>query len=105
VPKVKVRYFGRLRELLNVKGEEYEVEDRAILADLLLKYIPERHAEVSKIWTETLFRTMKGEVLLSKDGTPLLRNYLALIEGKSANMNYRLNEGDEISVLPPFGGG
>ena len=105
MPRVKVRYFGRLRELLNVKEEQYEVKAGASIADLLLKYIPRKHIEVSEAWTETIFRTVKGEVLVRKDGTPLIRNYLVLMNGKSPNLGYILEEGDEVAVLPPFGGG
>jgi len=105
MPAVKVRYFGRLRELLNVKREEYTVEDGATLTDLLLKYIPQRHSEVSKTWTETIFRTVRGQTVLDKDGTPLLKNYLVMIKGKSPGLSYKLKDGDEVAVLPPFGGG
>ena len=105
MPTVRLRYFGRLRELLNVKREEYEVENGAKVTDLLLEYIPERHKQVSETWRETIFRTVKGETLLKKDGTPLLRNYLILVNGKSSRLGYRLEEGDEVTVLPPFGGG
>jgi molybdopterin converting factor small subunit len=105
MPTVKVRYFGRLRELLDAKREEYDVEDGATLTDLLLKYIPERHVRVSKTWRETIFRTARGETLLNKDGTPLLRDYLVLIGGKSPSLSYKVKDGEEIAVLPPFGGG
>ena len=105
MPRVKVRYFGRLRELLNVKEEEHTVKAGASIADLLLKYIPEKHKEVSEAWRETIFRTVKGEMLLRKDGTPLIRNYLVLMNGKSPNLGCILKEGDEVAVLPPFGGG
>jgi len=105
VAAVRIRYFGRLRELLNAKTEEYEVEDGAVLTDLLLRYIPGRHREASKTWPETIFRTVKGEIVRSRDGTPLLRNYLVMVDGKSIDLNHRLKDGDEVTVLPPFGGG
>lgn len=103
--KVKTRYFGKIRELLGVKTEEYDVPEGSTLADLLLTYIPERHKEESKTWKETIFRTAKGEVLLNKDGTPVLKNHLILVDGKTSSLKQKLKEGNEVAVLPPFGGG
>jgi len=103
--KVKVRYFGEPRELLNAKEEEYEVKDGATLADLILCYIPERHKEASRIWRETLFRIVGGQIATNKDGTPLLKNYLILIRGRSQDLNYAIKDGEEAILLPPSGGG
>ncbi|MBS7615203.1 MoaD/ThiS family protein [Candidatus Bathyarchaeota archaeon] len=81
------------------------VEKGATVADLLLDHIPNKHLSVSKIWKETLFRTLKGEHLQEKNGTPVLKNYLVIINGKSAKLKDCLKEGDEITIMPPFGGG
>ena len=102
---VQVRYFGKLRELLGVKKEEYTVEEETTLADLLVSHIPEWHSVVSKTWAETLFKTIKGEMAQNRNGIPVLRNYLIIINGKSAKLNERLKEGDEVAIMPPFGGG
>ncbi|MEM1581533.1 MAG: MoaD family protein [Candidatus Bathyarchaeia archaeon] len=102
--KVKVRYFGRLRELLGVREEEYEVDD-ATLADLLLKYIPSRHSDAADEWKESIFVTIRGDVAVSRDGTPMLKNYFILVGGRSPEATYRLKDGDEIAILPPVGGG
>ena len=102
---MKVRYFGRLRELLDAKREEYQIDEGAVIVDLLLKYIPERHLEIAESWRATIFRTARGEILVKKDGMPLLRNYLVLVGGRSSTLNHRLADGDEVTVLPPFGGG
>jgi len=102
---VNVRYFGKIREILDVKTEEYTVEDGTKLSDLLLKHVTQRHREASEKWVRTVFRTVKGELLLNRDGTPVLNNHLVLINGKSPSLNYGLKDGDEIAVLPPFGGG
>ncbi|MEM2888196.1 MAG: MoaD/ThiS family protein [Candidatus Bathyarchaeia archaeon] len=102
---VKTRYFGKLRELLGVKNETYVIEKGAAVADLLQIYIPNKHLNVSKIWRETLFRTLKGEYLQEKNGTPVLKNYLVIVNGKSAQLKDCLKEGDEIAIMPPFGGG
>jgi MoaD family protein len=102
---VKVRYFGKLRELLDVKNEEYVVEKGTTLTDLLVTYIPKRHSKVSKTWFETIFRTIKGEIAQNKSGIPVLGNYLVLVNGKSAELKEKLKEGDEVAIMPPFGGG
>ncbi|MEM3715564.1 MAG: MoaD family protein [Candidatus Bathyarchaeia archaeon] len=102
--KVKVKYFGRLRELMGIKEEEYEVED-ATLADLLLNHIPNRHSEVADEWRQSIFITIKGEVAVSRDGAPALKNYFVLIGGRSPEITYKLKDGDEVAILPPVGGG
>ncbi|MEM1606999.1 MAG: MoaD family protein [Candidatus Bathyarchaeia archaeon] len=102
--KVKVKYFGRLRELMGIKEEEYEVED-ATLADLLLNHIPNRHSEVADEWRQSIFITIKGEVAVSRDGVPALKNYFVLIGGRSPEITYKLKDGDEVAILPPVGGG
>jgi MoaD family protein len=105
VSKVKVKYFARLRELLNTKEEEYEVSNEATLTDLLLEYIPQRHSEVSKSWVKEVFRTVEDKTVLNSDGTPVLKNYLILVKGKTADLSYKLIDGDDVTVLPPAGGG
>jgi molybdopterin converting factor small subunit len=102
---IQVRYFGKLRELLGAKKEEYTVEEGTTLANLLLSHIPERHSDVSKAWVETLFRTVRGEMAQDKSGVPALGDYLVLTNGKSVDLSERLKEGDDVAVMPPFGGG
>jgi len=102
---VKVRCFGRLRELLNVKEEEYQVKGGATLKDLLLKHIPERHEKVSKSWREEIFRMARGKIIFKRDGNPVLRDYLVLVKGRPLDLSYELRDEDEIMVLMPVGGG
>lgn len=102
--RVKVKYFGMLHELLGVREEEFSVDD-ATLADLLLKHIPNNHNDVAEQWRETIFVTIKGEVAVNRDGTPIIKDHIILVGGRSAEMNYRLRDGDEIAILPPVGGG
>ena len=102
---VYVRYFGKLRELLGVRNEEYAVDEGTTLMDLLENRIPQRHPEASEAWAETLFKTVKGEVAQNKNGVPVLGNYLVTLNGKSVSLGEILKEGDEVAVMPPFGGG
>lgn len=102
--RVRVKYFGKIRELLGVREEEYRI-DGGTLADLLLNHIPDRHMDVADGWRETVFMTVRGEVATDKDGMPILKNHVILVDGKNQKLTYRLREGDEIAVLPPVGGG
>jgi len=102
--KVRVKYFGRLRELLGVKEEDYDVED-STLADLLLKHIPSRHPEAANEWRKTVFVTVRDDVAMGRDGMPILKNHFILVGGRSPDLTYRLRDGDEVAILPPVGGG
>ena len=103
--RVQVRYFGKLREQLGVKAEEYEVTEAITLEELLLNHIPKRHKQASKTWTETIFRTIRGEIARNNDGTPVLKDQLIIVDGKSPRLKDKLNDGVEVAIMPPFGGG
>jgi MoaD family protein len=116
VPKVKVKYFASLRELLgNTREEEYKAKDGTMLMSLLLEHIPERHLNISKSWKDMIFETERDKIKFDKDGTPVLSYYLVLINGRShrwvsqdrrrPGLRYKLKEGDVIAILPPVGGG
>jgi molybdopterin converting factor small subunit len=101
--KVKVKYFGRLYELLGVREEKYDVEN-STLADLLMKHIPNRHPETAKELRGTISLTVGGEVAMDKD-TPMLKNYLILVNGLHQNLTYVLKDDDEVVILPSVEGG
>lgn len=103
--KVIIRYFGKLREILETECEEYNVKDNTKLGDLLLHFIPQKHKLAADIWQEKIFMMSDGFPLLNSDGAPILRNFLVLIDGKSLPMNHKLENGEEIIIMPPFGGG
>ena len=117
MPRVRVRYFALLRELLgNTREEEYKIRDGTMLMDLLLKCIPERHRNVSVRWKGRIFQTENGKIKFDENGTPYLRGYyLILINGRSylsisedgryPGLTYKLEAGDQIAILPPVGGG
>jgi len=101
--KVRVKYFGGLRELLGVREEEYDVEN-STLADLLIKHIPSRHPEAAKELRETIFTTVRSGVAMNRD-TPILKNYFILVNGLNQNLTYVLKDGDKVVILPSVEGG
>jgi MoaD family protein len=113
MPRVKVRYFALLRELLgNTREEKHNIKDGTTLADLLLKHVPERHRKVSTKWKKRIFEMAKGKIKLDKHGTPVLNGYyLIVINGRCFNsisqmgLKYQLKDGDVIAILPPVSGG
>ncbi|RLI16264.1 molybdopterin synthase sulfur carrier subunit [Candidatus Bathyarchaeota archaeon] len=114
MPKVNVKYFVNLRELMGVREEKYKVKEGTTLADLLLTHIPNRHPKVSERWKIQVFEIEGGEIKYERDGTPSLK-YLVLINGisyasiregkKRPGLRYKLKDGDNISIFPPVGGG
>ena len=115
MPKIKLKLFASLRELIDdTKEEEYDLKDGSTLMDFLIQYVPERHNNVSRKWNETLFEMEKNEVKFD-NGVPILKNYLILINGKlyqfltedgeNPGFKYKLKDGDVVAILPPMGGG
>lgn len=107
MPKVKVKYFARYRDLLGVAEEEYYIDDNTTLMDLLFKYIPEKHQNVSKSWREMIFEAESNEIEFNNEGKSALKYYYSMIltNGSLEASNYRLKDGDNIAIHQPGGGG
>jgi molybdopterin converting factor small subunit len=102
---IKVRYFGILRELVDLNEEEYVIENGNTVEDLILKIIPKRHNRIAKDWKNILFKNVNGEIVFDSLGNPSINNYIILVEGKLENLSKKMNHGETVSILPPFGGG
>ena len=102
---VSVVYFGKLRELLGVKSEKLFVDEGATVMDLLVSLIPKRHPGASGAWVATVFRKVKDEAAQDTSSVPVLGDYIVTLNGRSSSLWERLKEGDEVAVMPPFGGG
>lgn len=98
--RVRVKYFGRIRELMGIREEEYEVGD-STLEDLLMKYIPDRHGNIAGEWMKIMFQAEDTGC----ERIALRSNYQVYVNGISCGMAYRLKDGDEVAILPPVGGG
>jgi len=102
---VSVVYFGKLRELLGGKGEKLFIDEGTTVMDLLVNFIPKRHPGASVIWVATIFKKVKGEVAQDGDGALVLGDFIVTLNGRTAKLEDKLKEGDEVAVMPPFGGG
>ncbi len=92
---VKIKFFTTLREIVGKKEEQIQLPTPAYL-ETLLEQLSKEHG--------------KDFVNYVYDETGKMRSHLqVLINGKSAStekgMKTPLNEGDEIAILPPVGGG
>lgn len=90
-----MKYFASFRELFGVSEEEYEVEKGDRLRDLLLNYIPGRHAHVAGVWKDKVEQLMRGEE----------PSYIVIVNGDRADFDQELRDGDVVAILPPVGGG
>jgi len=93
--RVKVKFFTTLREIVGKREEQIEFS-RAVTVEELLKQLSQKYGEGFRdyVYNE------EGEV----------RSHLQfLINGQSTStlqgFKTKLNEGDQIAILPPVGGG
>lgn len=94
--RVKVRYLGPIRVILNKKEEEVDVPLKTTLTDLL--------GRLSGLYGD-LFR----EEAFESDGKTIKDGLVITVNGIAVNqlggVRTRLNEGDAITLLPFFAGG
>jgi len=104
MPRVRIRYFAHIAELVGARGEELLVPEGTTLAELLLKRLPMEHPDVGQELVGVLFK-------VDEEGNPVLSGrYLVLVNGHSCaslpeGLRYELRDGDVISMFPPLGGG
>ena len=93
--KVKVKFFTSLREITQKREEKIELPEAATVEGLL-NLLSERHG---RKFTEYVF----GEAKRARSDLQFLVN------GRSITMlqgfKTKLENGDEVAILPPVGGG
>ena len=80
--RIKVLFFGRLKEIVGCAEDEVEIGENERLADLLARY-GARHAEAGRL---------RGSLV-------------AAVNQEFAPWESRLRNGDEVAFLPPVSGG
>jgi molybdopterin synthase sulfur carrier subunit len=93
--KVEVRYFAMLREIAGKRGETVSLLPNSSVMDLI-NLLVERYSD-----------EFKGYIY---DAENQVRNYLSyLLNGFNVNsldgFDTKLNDGDQLSLLPPVSGG
>lgn len=93
--KVTVRFFTTLREITGQKEEQVELSSPPTVSSLL-KQLSKRHGKEF------------GDYVYDESGN--VRGHLQfLVNGQSVtalrDLRTRLNDGDQLAILPPVGGG
>ena len=93
--RVNIRFFTTLREIVGQKEEEVEFS-RPVTLETLLKALSRKHGKEFAEYVYDELGSVRGHLHL-------------LINGKSVTalngLRTKLNEGDQIAILPPVGGG
>lgn len=95
--KVKVEYLGHIRNIIGSgRQEEVEIEEEASIADLLMA-LSEKYGQPFK------------KAVYEKRGTDVKSNYIITVNGYLLNqlsgIETKLQNGDEITLLPIVSGG
>lgn len=80
--KVKVLYFASFREAAGVSSEIIELDEKATI-ETLRQILSSQHPKLNELWSFAIFTVN--------------RKYMTL--------EVKLNEGDEVGILPPISGG
>jgi molybdopterin converting factor small subunit len=91
--RVRVLYFGVLRELFGVSDEVAELSDGAMVGDLL------RHLRV-----RTSNTAMGDKAAFGLDDR-LWRSLAVAVNREYGSQSVVLRDGDEVALLPPVSGG
>lgn len=95
--KVKVRYFTTLRELARRAEEDFELEDRILLKDLI-EIIALKYGDEARRY---LYADEKHNLI-----DPSLRILVNGIDSKMLRgLETKIEDGDVIAIIPPIGGG
>jgi molybdopterin converting factor small subunit len=91
--RVKMLYFGVLREMLGVADEAMEVADGADVGELL---------HILRLRTSNQAMTGKREIALEER---LWRSLAVAVNREYSSLTAVLRDGDEVALLPPVSGG
>ena len=94
--KVRVRYLGFIRDMLKKREEEFELEDEALLSDLLNKIV----GIYGEPFKTEVYKSGQRDV---KTGFVVTVN--GVLMGQLHGVDTRLNEGDSVILMTLMSGG
>jgi len=94
--KVRVRYLGFIRDMLKKREEEIELEDEALLSDLLNKIV----GIYGEPFKTEVYKPGQRDV---KTGFVVTVN--GVLMGQINGVDTRLNEGDSVILMTLMSGG
>ena len=94
--KVRVQYFGYIKNLLNKKEEQFELEDDASLSDLLNKMAGVHGKAFRKEVYEPGLESVKTGFSVTVNGVFI---------GQLGGMDTKLGDGDNVILMSLMSGG
>lgn len=93
--KILVKYFTTLREITGKKEEQIEFTSAATVASLL-KQLSKRYGKEFNDYVYDELGNLRGHLHFLVNGQSIT---------SLRGLRTRLNEGDQVAILPPVGGG
>jgi len=93
--KVTVKFFTTLREITGKKEEQIEFTSAATVASLL-KQLSKKHGKEFNSYVYNELGNVQGHLHFLVNGQSIT---------SLRGLRTRLNEGDQVAILPPVGGG
>jgi molybdopterin converting factor small subunit len=94
--KVRVRYLGFIRDMLKKREDEFELEEEALLSDLLNKIV----GIYGEPFKTEVYKPCQKDV---KTGFVVTVN--GVLMGQLHGVDTRLNEGDSVILMTLMSGG
>ena len=89
--RVKVRYFSFFKNIAGKADENIDLKEPSVGG--LLKLLEKRYPSKS------------GDTVFGQKSDNGRMEFMIIVNGKMANLEHRLKDNDEVSLLQPMGGG
>lgn len=94
--QVKVQYLGLIRDKLGRKDDEVEIQDDAIISDLLNKLSKTQGEQLKKLFEADESNVLDPTFIITVNG---------VLAGQLNGMKTKLKRGDKIALMTLISGG